>query len=183
MPSTTPRKSSPASVRQYWGPPDAFCSRVTMPACSRSRRRCDIKAGDIRGTPFRSSLKRLEPHKSSRRTGIVQCEPRISAAIARGRTARNRFALACHHPFFERKSAALSGCAIQFVNLFPITVRRSCAPTKAMKSHMSITLAKLSGNTILILGERLDALKARVRGMVLTKHDKGYGAARSVWNA
>lgn len=52
-----------------------------------------------------------------------------------------------------------------------------------MKSHMSITLAKLSGNTILILGERLDALKARVRGMVLTKHDKGYGAARSVWNA
>ena len=48
---------------------------------------------------------------------------------------------------------------------------------------MSINLAKLSGNTIVIPGERLDALKARVRGTVLTKHDEGYGAARNVWNA
>jgi hypothetical protein len=34
---------------------------------------------------------------------------------------------------------------------------------------MSINLAKLSGNTIVIPGERLDALKARVRGTVLTR--------------
>jgi len=48
---------------------------------------------------------------------------------------------------------------------------------------MNINLATLSGNTMVIPGERLDALKARVRGTVLTKHDEGYGAARSVWNA
>jgi len=48
---------------------------------------------------------------------------------------------------------------------------------------MNINLAKLSGNTMVIPGERLDALRARVRGTVLTKHDEGYGAARSVWNA
>ena len=48
---------------------------------------------------------------------------------------------------------------------------------------MNINLAKLSGGTILIPGERLDALKARVRGAVLTERDEGYGAARSVWNA
>jgi FAD/FMN-containing dehydrogenase len=48
---------------------------------------------------------------------------------------------------------------------------------------MNINLAKLSGNTMVIPGERLDALRARVRGTVLTKHDEGYAAARSVWNA
>jgi FAD binding domain-containing protein len=48
---------------------------------------------------------------------------------------------------------------------------------------MSINLAKLSGDTIVIPDERLNALKARVRGTVLTEHDEGYGAARSVWNA
>ena len=48
---------------------------------------------------------------------------------------------------------------------------------------MSIDLAKLSGGTTVIPVERLDALKARVRGAVLTEHDEGYGAARSVWNA
>lgn len=48
---------------------------------------------------------------------------------------------------------------------------------------MSIPLAKLSGGTTVIPGERLDALKARIRGAVLTEQDEGYGAARSVWNA
>jgi FAD/FMN-containing dehydrogenase len=48
---------------------------------------------------------------------------------------------------------------------------------------MSINLATLSGNTIVIPDERLDALKARVRGTVLTEHDEGYGTACRVWNA
>ncbi len=48
---------------------------------------------------------------------------------------------------------------------------------------MGINLAKLSGGTTIVPSERLDALKARVRGAVLTEHDEIYGVARSVWNA
>jgi len=47
---------------------------------------------------------------------------------------------------------------------------------------MGLNLAKLSGGTTAISQEMLDALKARVRGIVLTDHDEGYDAARSVWN-
>jgi hypothetical protein len=52
-----------------------------------------------------------------------------------------------------------------------------------MEDHMGLNLAKLSGGTTAISQETLDALKARVRGIVLTDHDEGYDAARSVWNA
>jgi FAD/FMN-containing dehydrogenase len=48
---------------------------------------------------------------------------------------------------------------------------------------MNVNLAKLSGGTTAISSEMLDGLKARVRGVVLTEHDDGYAAARSVWNA
>jgi FAD/FMN-containing dehydrogenase len=51
-----------------------------------------------------------------------------------------------------------------------------------MEDHMGLNLAKLSGGTTAISQEMLDALKARVRGIVLTDHDEGYDAARSVWN-
>ena len=37
---------------------------------------------------------------------------------------------------------------------------------------MGINLAKLSGGTTIVPSERLDALKARVRGAVLTEHDE-----------
>jgi hypothetical protein len=47
-------------------------------------KRFDRSAGDIRGTPRRSSLKRVEPARSSRRRTRVHLEQRISAAIARG---------------------------------------------------------------------------------------------------
>ncbi|HEY1300603.1 MAG TPA: FAD-binding oxidoreductase [Stellaceae bacterium] len=48
---------------------------------------------------------------------------------------------------------------------------------------MTIDLRTLRGGTTAIPGERLDALKARLRGAVLTADDEGYGEARSVWNA
>jgi len=48
---------------------------------------------------------------------------------------------------------------------------------------MSLNLATLSGGTATIAPETVEALKARVRGAVLTSGDDGYDAARSVWNA
>ncbi|HEU0157360.1 MAG TPA: FAD-binding oxidoreductase [Stellaceae bacterium] len=48
---------------------------------------------------------------------------------------------------------------------------------------MTTDLRTLRGGTTAIPGERLDALKARLRGAVLTADDEGYGEARSVWNA
>jgi FAD/FMN-containing dehydrogenase len=52
-----------------------------------------------------------------------------------------------------------------------------------VEDQMTINLRTLSGGTTAIPGERLDTLKARLRGAVLTEHDEGYGAARNVWNA
>jgi FAD/FMN-containing dehydrogenase len=52
-----------------------------------------------------------------------------------------------------------------------------------MEDHMGLNLAKRSGGTTAISQGTLDALKARIRGVVLTNHDEGYDAARSVWNA
>jgi FAD/FMN-containing dehydrogenase len=48
---------------------------------------------------------------------------------------------------------------------------------------MNIKLVTLSGGTTTILDETLNALKARIRGTVLTEGDDGYAAARNVWNA
>src|SRR6185312_6041080 len=48
---------------------------------------------------------------------------------------------------------------------------------------MSLNLATLSGGTATIAPETVEALKARVRGAVLTSGGDGYDAARSVWNA
>ena len=59
-------------------------ARMTMPAASSSFSRCDSRAGDIRGTPRRRSLKRVEPAISSRSSTMVQRVHRISAAIATG---------------------------------------------------------------------------------------------------
>ncbi|HEY1299018.1 MAG TPA: FAD-binding oxidoreductase, partial [Stellaceae bacterium] len=47
---------------------------------------------------------------------------------------------------------------------------------------MTIDLRTLSGGTTAIPAERLAALKARVRGAVLTEDDEGYDDARNVWN-
>jgi hypothetical protein len=55
-----------------------------MPAASRSFKRRDSSAGDIRGTPRRKSLKRVEPAIISRNITTVQRVHRISAAIATG---------------------------------------------------------------------------------------------------
>ncbi len=55
-----------------------------MPAASRSFSRCDRSAGDMRGTPRRKSLKRVDPAASSRTRTIVQRVHSISAAIATG---------------------------------------------------------------------------------------------------
>jgi hypothetical protein len=46
--------------------------------------RRDSNAGDIRGTPRRSSLKRVEPATSSRSKTTVQRVQSTSAAIATG---------------------------------------------------------------------------------------------------
>ena len=54
------------------------------PAFSNSFRRLERSAGDIRGTPRRRSLNRLDPHRSSRITSTVQRVHRISAAIETG---------------------------------------------------------------------------------------------------
>ena len=57
---------------------------MMMSAASSSFSRCDRSAGDIRGTPRRSSLNRVEPAMSSRSSTTVQRVHRISAAIATG---------------------------------------------------------------------------------------------------
>ena len=58
--------------------------RVMTLAASNSLSRCDSKAGDIRGTPRRKSLNRVEPAMSSLSNKTVQRVHRISAAIATG---------------------------------------------------------------------------------------------------
>jgi hypothetical protein len=55
-----------------------------MPNCSSSLRRLESSVGDMRETPRRKSLKRVEPAMSSRSSTIVQREPRISAVSATG---------------------------------------------------------------------------------------------------
>jgi hypothetical protein len=57
---------------------------MITPASSSSLSRFDSRVGDISGTPRRKSLKRVEPHRSSRTTSAVQREQTISAAIATG---------------------------------------------------------------------------------------------------
>ena len=84
--STIGPSSRPAAVRRYSKTPasERDASRATIPAASRSLSRCDSNAGDIRGTPRRSSLKRVEPAMSSRSKTTVQRVQSISAAIATG---------------------------------------------------------------------------------------------------
>jgi hypothetical protein len=55
-----------------------------MPAPSGSFSRRESSAGDIRGTPRRSSLNRVEPANISRNTTMVHRVQSISAAIATG---------------------------------------------------------------------------------------------------
>jgi hypothetical protein len=55
-----------------------------MPAVSSSFSRRDSNAGDMRGTPRRNSLNRVEPANISRSTMMVQRVHNISAAIATG---------------------------------------------------------------------------------------------------
>jgi FAD/FMN-containing dehydrogenase len=47
----------------------------------------------------------------------------------------------------------------------------------------SLRLAQLAGGTATVASEALAALRARVRGVVLTEAEDGYDAARNVWNA
>jgi FAD/FMN-containing dehydrogenase len=46
----------------------------------------------------------------------------------------------------------------------------------------SLRLAQLAGGTATVAGDALTALRARVRGAVLTEGEDGYDAARTVWN-
>ena len=81
----TSRNSSPARVSLYSTTPDVLDARATItPASSSSFSRFDSSVGDIRGTPRRRSLKRVEPLSISRSSSAVQREQMISAAIAIG---------------------------------------------------------------------------------------------------
>ena len=84
--STKGSSSRPASVRRYSNTPGSVGDgvRQMMPAASRSFSRCDRSAGDMRGTPRRRSLNRVEPATSSRSSTTVQRVHKISAAIATG---------------------------------------------------------------------------------------------------
>jgi len=84
--STIGLSSRPASVRQYSNTSGSAGDRLRyrMPAVSNSFSRCDSSAGDIRGTPRRRSLNRVEPETSSRSNTMVQRRHRTSAAIATG---------------------------------------------------------------------------------------------------
>ena len=84
--STTGCRSRPALVSRYSNMPGSprTGERDTIPAASRSFKRFDSSAGDMRGTPRRSSLKRVEPTMSSRKTTSVQRAHRISDAMATG---------------------------------------------------------------------------------------------------
>ncbi|HYM33078.1 MAG TPA: FAD-binding oxidoreductase [Candidatus Cybelea sp.] len=46
----------------------------------------------------------------------------------------------------------------------------------------SLSLAQLTGGAAAVAGETLAALRARIRGSVLTDGEEGYDTARSVWN-
>ena len=60
-------------------------ARATItPASSNSLSRFDRSVGDMRGTPRRMSLNRVEPQSISRNTSAVQREQRTSAAMAMG---------------------------------------------------------------------------------------------------
>ena len=57
---------------------------MITPASSSSLSRFDSSVGDMRGTPRRRSLNRVEPHSISRTTSAVHREQTISAAMATG---------------------------------------------------------------------------------------------------
>ena len=80
------RSSRPRGVSWYSNTAGSFGEAVrrTMSAASRSFSRWESSAGDMRGTPRRRSLNRVEPAISSRSTTMVQRGQRISAAIATG---------------------------------------------------------------------------------------------------
>jgi hypothetical protein len=79
------RKSSPLLVSLYSTAPARSAGiAVTRPESMSSFSRLDKSVGDMRGTPRRRSLKRVEPASISRRTNIVHREQTISAAIATG---------------------------------------------------------------------------------------------------
>ena len=92
---TTSRRSCPAFVSRYSNTPRSDRTGVfsTIPAASRSFRRCDKSVGDIFGTPRRRSLKRVEPAIISRSRTIVQRVQSTSAAMARGQN--------CLYPTFD----------------------------------------------------------------------------------
>ena len=81
----TPRRSSPDCVSVYSAAPPRPVARTAItPAASSSFSRFDSSVGDIRGTPRRRSLNRVEPLSSSRSTSAVHFEQTISAAMATG---------------------------------------------------------------------------------------------------
>src|SRR5215469_9353126 len=84
--STTVSRSSPHPVRRYSNTPfsDLTALRSMTPACSSSFIRRDSRVGDIFGTPRRSSLKRVDPARSSRSSGIVQRVHNTAEAVAIG---------------------------------------------------------------------------------------------------
>src|SRR5262245_2129563 len=90
-PITIDCNSWPAAVRRYSKTPgSAVFARSMTPKFSSSFRRLDRSVGDIKGTPLRSSLKRVLPAYISRRTSTVQRVHSTWLPSPRGRTGRIR---------------------------------------------------------------------------------------------